>query len=120
MTEFGWRLWTCVSPGDFDAYHRAWWRMIKPVIFPVAAVAFLGSAALIWWRPEGVTAVLVWPRIRHARQPDGSLDPLYALTMRTHWIRGALITANGLLVFWMQWPFIVLSLWCTGAKRYNL
>jgi hypothetical protein len=49
MTQFGWRLWTYVAPDDFGAYHNAWWAMIKPVIFPVAAVAFFGAIALIWW-----------------------------------------------------------------------
>lgn len=60
MTQFGWRLWPYVAPGDFGAYHNAWWAMIKPVIFPVAGVAFLGAFALIWWRPAGVTAAPVW------------------------------------------------------------
>lgn len=122
MTQFGWRLWPYVSPSDFNAYHLAWWAMIKPVIFPVAAVAFLGSIALVWWRPEGVAAPLVWINLalqvatyattaifwarwqahtNYAKMPDGGLDPMYTLTMSTHWIRCAIITANGLLVFWM-------------------
>ena len=122
MTDFGWRLWPYVAPGDFDAYHGAWWSMIKPVIFPVAAIAFFGSIALIWLRPAGVTAAPVWINIvlqvatytltaafwgrwqgqmHHARLPDGSLDPLYLRTMSTHWIRGAFITASGCIVFWM-------------------
>jgi len=48
MAQFGWRLWPYVAPTDFNAYHAAWWAMIKPVIFPVAAGAVLGSFALIW------------------------------------------------------------------------
>jgi hypothetical protein len=122
MTQFGWRLWPYVAPNDFGAYHVAWWTMIKPVIFPVAAIAVLGSIALIWWRPEGVTAAPVWINIglqvatcmltvvlwarwqaqmHYAKLPDGSLDPTYVLAMSTHWIRAVLITLNGLTVFWM-------------------
>jgi hypothetical protein len=47
MTQFEWRLWTYVAPADIGAYHNAWWAMIKPVAFPVAGVAVLGSIALV-------------------------------------------------------------------------
>ena len=59
MTQFGWRLWTYVAPSDFERYHLAWWAMIKPVIFPVAAIAFFGSIAMLWWRPAGVSAAFM-------------------------------------------------------------
>jgi hypothetical protein len=122
MTQFGWRLWPYVAADDFGAYHGAWWAMIKPVIFPVAAVAFIGSIALVWWRPVGVTAIPVWLNIalqvltysltaafwgrwqaqtHFARLPGGALDPMYLRSMSTHWIRAALITFSGLVVFWM-------------------
>jgi hypothetical protein len=122
MTQFGWRLWPYVAPNDFEAYHGAWWAMIKPVIFPVAAVAFLGSIALIWIRPEGVSPTPIWINVvlqvatyaltaafwgrwqaqtHFARLPDGSLDAMYLRSMSTHWIRAAIITLNGLLAFWM-------------------
>jgi len=122
MTQFGWRLWTHVDPKDFPAYHNAWWAMIKPVIFPVAAVAFFGAIALVWWRPAGVTALPVWLNLglqvlvyvltaafwgrwqaqtHFARLPDGALDPMYLRAMSTHWIRATLITLSGLTVFWM-------------------
>src|SRR5215472_7037833 len=112
MTQLGWRLWQYVAPGDFDAYHHAWWAMIKPVVFPVGAVAFFGALALIWWRPAGVTAAPVWLNVviqvliyaltaalwgrwqaqtRFARLPDGALDATYLRAMNTHWIRATLI-----------------------------
>lgn len=96
--------------------------MIKPVIFPVAAIAVFGSIALVWWRPEGVTSTPIWLNIalhvatytltaalwgpwqaqtHFARLPSGSLDPMYVRAMSTHWIRATLITFNGLAVFWM-------------------
>ena len=122
MTQFGWRLWPYVAPADFGAYHNAWWAMIKPIVFPVAAVAFFGAFALIWWRPAGVTAAAVWLNIgiqlliyaltaifwgrwqaqtHFARLPDGGLDTTYVRAMSTHWIRAALVTLSGLIVFWM-------------------
>jgi hypothetical protein len=122
MTQFGWRLWPYVSPADFGAYHNAWWAMIKPVVFPVAGVTFVGSFALIWWRPAGVTAASVWLNVgiqvliyaltaafwgrwqaqtHYATLPGGGLDPMYMRAMSTHWIRATLITLSGLVVFWM-------------------
>lgn len=122
MTELGWRLWPYVAPDDFSAYHNAWWRMIKPVVFPVAAVAFFGAIILLWWRPAGVTATPVWINIalqvliysltvafwgrwqtqtHFARLPDGGLDPTYSRSMSTHWIRAMLSSLSGLVVFWM-------------------
>ena len=122
MTQLGWRLWPYVAPNDFSAYHNAWWAMIKPIVFPVAAVAFFGAIALIWCRPAGVTATPVWLNIalqvliyaltaafwgrwqahtHFARLPDGALDPMYLRSMSTHWIRATLITLSGLVVFWM-------------------
>jgi hypothetical protein len=122
MTQFGWRLWPYVAPVDFGKYHLAWWAMIKPVIFPVAAIAFLGSIAMLWWRPVGVSATALWlnfalqivtyattaafwarwqAQTHFAVMPDGSFDPMYALAMNTHWIRATIITLNGLVIFWM-------------------
>lgn len=122
MTQFGWRLWPYVAPGDFPAYHNAWWAMIKPVVFPVAGIAFCGAFALIWWRPAGVTSGPVWLNVaiqlliyaltaalwgrwqaqtHYARLPEGGLDPMYLRSMSTHWMRATLITLSGLLVFWM-------------------
>ena len=89
---------------------------------PAGQVAFFGSIAMIWLRPAGVTAAPVWLNValqvatyaataafwgrwqaqtHFARLPDGSLDSTYLRTMSTHWIRAAIITLNGLVVFWM-------------------
>ena len=82
---------------DFGAYHAAWWIRIKPFIFPVTTVAFLGSVSLVWLRPAGDTSTPVWlnvglqvliysftaafwrcwqARTQFARLPDGSLDAM--------------------------------------------
>ena len=123
MVQIGYRLWPYVSPGDFDAYHGAWCMKIIPVVFPVAGVALLGSIALIWWRPAGVTATAVWLNLgvqlvthastaafwarwqantHFAKLGDGTLDPMYARIIAAHWLRAALITLNGLVVLWMM------------------
>jgi hypothetical protein len=122
MTELGWRLWPYVAPSDFVAYHKAWWAMIKPVVFPVAAVAFFGAIALIWWRPVGVSSAAAWlnaaiqvliyaltaifwgrwqAQTQYATLPGGGLDPMYLRGMSTHWIRAVLITLSGVTVLWM-------------------
>jgi len=123
MVQIGYRLWPYVAPNDFDAYHGAWWLKIIPVVFPVAALALFGSMAMIWWRPSGVMPTPLWLNVilqlatpaltlalwgrwqaqtHFARLVDGTLDPTYARIMGTHWIRVALITANGLLALWMM------------------
>lgn len=121
MVQAGYRLWPYVAPGDFDAYHGAWWMKIIPVIFPVAGLGLFGSFAMLWWRPAGVAASLLWSNalvqlVTHAltiafwgrwqaathfaRLTDGTLDPIYVRIMDTHWIRAALITLSCLLVLW--------------------
>lgn len=127
MVQTGYRLWPLVGPAEFGVYHRTWWLRLIPVVFPVAGVALLASVALLWWRPPGVSAAAVWcsvglqllsylltaflwapwqARTSHARLPDGSLDPTYALIMDTHWIRVALLTASGLVSLWMLAQFM--------------
>jgi hypothetical protein len=123
MVQIGYRLWPYVAPADFDTYHLNWWLKIIPVIFPVAGLALAGSLGLIWWRPEGVDAASVWTNValqlvtgaltgafwarwqaqtHFAKLADGSLDPMYARIMNTHWLRVALITAQGVVALWMM------------------
>lgn len=63
MVQAGYRLWPYVAPGDFDAYHGAWWMKIIPVIFPVAGLGLFGSFAMLLWRPAGVAASLLWSNV---------------------------------------------------------
>jgi hypothetical protein len=122
MVHLGYWLWPRVAPADFGRYHGAWAIGILPVIFPQAAVAFVGSVAMLRWRPPhvpvwavrcgvvlqlvawGLTAVLWGPiqaNLHFATLPDGSLNPQFVLLFDTHWLRVALHTAFGVLLFWM-------------------
>ncbi len=43
------RLWTCVGPREFHAYHLAWWHSIWGVILGPAALVFLGASLMLWF-----------------------------------------------------------------------
>lgn len=113
-------LWSLVGPGEFEAYHWAWWRSIwGPVMVP-AGVVVIGSILMLWLRPPGVPSWAVWlgftveisigvgtaiwwgPLMARVGSPEtGLIAPLYRQLMLTHWIRVALVTGYGLLAAWM-------------------
>jgi hypothetical protein len=126
MTQFGYRLWAHIKPGEFAEYHDAWWRGwggLKPVVFPLGIVATLASLAQLRWRLPQVPSWLVWSnvvlimqawlltavlwaplqaRLKQTKREDGSLDTDYRRLMGTHWLRVALFTGCGILQFWMS------------------
>ena len=113
-------LWAFVGPRDIAAYHEEWWRSIWFVVIAPAGLVFLASALMLRMRPEGVpttsirlgfaleallllgTAAYWGPLMARLASPEtGLILPLYHELMLTHWIRVALVTAYGLLAFWM-------------------
>jgi hypothetical protein len=44
-------LWAFVGRGEWEAYHVAWWHSIWAVILGPGLLGFLGSWAMLWWRP---------------------------------------------------------------------
>jgi hypothetical protein len=115
-------LWTVVGRGEFTAYHEAWWHSIWGVILGPASLGLLGSLAMLRWQPPRVPLRAVWlgvaltvavllltavwwgplmARLTEAVDPYGSWTPEFRLLLSTHWLRVALVTAYGLLVFWM-------------------
>lgn len=114
------RLWPYVGKGEAYAYHIAWWHSIWGVLFVPAGLVLLGSIAMLWIRPEGISrrtgrvgfalqlAVYIvtgaWfaPLMARLATPDGGLSvPLYNLLMTTHWVRVALFTAYGAVCCYM-------------------
>ena len=110
------RLWPAVGRSASYAYHVAWWHSIWGVLFIPAGVVVLGSLALIWIRPEGVTRRDVWtgfslqmaiyavtgawfaPLMARLATPEEGLSlPLYHLMMNTHWVRFGLVMAYGVV-----------------------
>jgi hypothetical protein len=114
------RLWRYVGARDFWAYHIAWWHSIWGVIFFPAGLVFVGSLLMLWLRPPGVPRWAVWLGVglqvllylltalwwgplmaRLATRETGLLLPLYHELMVSHWLRVAIVTAYGVLAFWM-------------------
>jgi hypothetical protein len=60
LAQLNWELWVHVGRAEFEAYHLAWWHGIWWAIFPIAAIALLGSFAELKWRPAEVPAWMVW------------------------------------------------------------
>ncbi len=115
-------LWVVVGRGEFEAYHQAWWHSIWGVILGPGLFGLLGAWAMLWWPPRRVSARAVWlgialqvavylltaiwwgplmARLGEVVDPSGTPTPLFRLLLWTHWLRVALITAYGLLMFWM-------------------
>jgi hypothetical protein len=110
------RLWPSIGRGEAYAYHVAWWHSIWGVLFIPAGVVVLGSLALIWIRPQGISRRDGWtgfslqmaiyvvtgawfaPLMARLATPEGGLSlPLYHLMMNTHWVRFALVMAYGVV-----------------------
>jgi hypothetical protein len=115
-------LWAVVGPGEFAAYHEAWWHSIWGVILGPAGLGLAGAVAMLWWRPPRVPVREVWlgatlnvavflltlvwwaplmARLTQAVDSTGAWTADFRLLLSTHWLRVALITAYGLLMFWM-------------------
>jgi hypothetical protein len=114
------RLWPYVGRQEAYAYHIAWWHSIWGVLFIPAGVVLVGSLAILWIRPEGISRrsakagfslqVLIYvitgawfaPLMARLATPDSGLSlPLYHVLMTTHWVRVALFTAYGLVCCYM-------------------
>jgi hypothetical protein len=115
-------LWAFVGPAEFQAYHEAWWHSIWGVILEPGGVGFTGAVAMLWWRPPRVSLRAVWvgvllqvavylltavwwaplmARLAQAVDPSGVQTADFRLLLSTHWLRVALFTAYGLLMFGM-------------------
>ena len=129
-------LWAFVGPRDLATYHMEWWRSIWFVVLVPAGLVFLASAVMLRMRPEGVpistlklgfalegvlllgTAGYWGPLMARLATPEGGLIlPLYHQLMLTHWIRVALVTAYGLLAFWMLVKSMMATDRAAGAVR---
>jgi hypothetical protein len=49
-----WPLFAYVGPKEFEAYHQAWWRGIRYILFVPSGAAFAGTILLLQWTPAGV------------------------------------------------------------------
>ena len=106
-----WPLFGYVGRTEFEAYHQAWWRGIRYILFIPSGLTFAGGLYLLFARPAGVPQWLialafgmyvlmyaltaVWWGPEQAKLTD-PLSPRLALIIRTHWARTALVTGYAL------------------------
>ena len=106
---------------DLDAFRRVQathWRKLAYWVFAPVGLSLAGAIALIWYHPAGsppwaiwgnlvcqllshVLTALMWGRWQAALSTDplGAQGPFLEKTLRTHWIRTALVTAYALILF---------------------
>lgn len=118
--------WAFIPTADFGQAQGDHFVRLFIVVFPQATLATISALALLRWRPPGIPRAALWlglgiqlslwlltallwgrwqGQIALGDAPPGSLGPanveLYHLLVATHWLRVALITSYGILVFWM-------------------
>jgi hypothetical protein len=106
-----WPLFGFVGRNEFEAYHAAWWRGIRYVIFVPSVLTLLGIILLLRFPPTGVPTGILWAGLalyiaiygltavwwgpQQARLTDTS-SPRFGLILRTHWLRTALVSSYAL------------------------
>lgn len=99
---------------DYQAAHM---QRITVVVLPAMAVELLTAAGLVWWRPFGLPAWLVWTGLvlviliwastgliqapLHQSLAGGFDAALHRRLVATNWLRTALWTLRAALVLWM-------------------
>jgi hypothetical protein len=106
-----WPLFAYVGPSEFEAYHQAWWRGIRYILFVPSGLVFVGGILLLLVRPAGVPEWLlalgfgmyvltyaltaVWFGPEQARLTDPMSSRLATIN-NSHWVRTALVSGYGL------------------------
>ena len=108
-----WPLFGSVGQNEFDAYHRAWWRGIRYILFVPSGLTFVGAILLMRWTPGGVPRWILWtalaqyiltyvltaiwwgPQQAELTRTD---TPRFKLIVKTHWVRTALVTGYGVFM----------------------
>ena len=108
-------LWPLVDAQHFHDYHLTWWHDMWPSFAPVVLM-FLGSVALLWLRPPGISKWLLWlgvllqvtvhtltaffwaPIQAAMATPQGMSIVKYQQLTDTHWWRVAFFCAYAVLM----------------------
>jgi hypothetical protein len=119
-------LWSDVSSKDFPSFQADHLQHLFYVVFPQAGLAALIAVVMLWWRPPHVPVWALWLAVAlqaawiigtviwwgqwqaQLATPVGPLPAmgppnaaLFQQLLATHWIRVAIISAAGVLAFWM-------------------
>jgi hypothetical protein len=114
------RSWKLVPPEAFHRIQAAHWHKLPYWVLLPAGLAWVGSIALIWYRPSSSPVWAVWCALgfltaSHAltallwgqwqaklsKDQLGPASPYLIKFLSTHWIRTMLINAYGLtLLIW--------------------
>lgn len=109
--------WKLVDPAAFWRIQGTHWRKLPYWVFGPVGLGFLGSIALIWYRPANSPGWAAWSALgcqvlshsltaamwgpwqaRLSKDPLGSQSPYLVKILSTHWIRTLLINAYGVIL----------------------
>jgi hypothetical protein len=110
-------VWALIGEHEWRAYHDAHKRRLPGTAFVPHGLGIVGSTLLVGWPPDGVAVWLVWLalalpitmaaataaywaplQIRLSTRLD---RPLLRRLLATHWIRVALVSAHGVVMWWI-------------------
>jgi hypothetical protein len=110
-------VWALVGAREWRAYHEAHKRRLLGTVFVPHGMGIVGSALLVAWPPDRVAAWMVWLAVAlpltmavataaywaplQLRLLTGLDRSLLRRLLATHWIRVALISAHGALMWWI-------------------
>jgi hypothetical protein len=110
-------VWPLVGEHEWRAYHDAHKRRLPGVVFVPHCLGIVGSALLVGWPPDRVAVWLVWLALvipvtmvaetsaywapLQIRLPARLDRLLLRRLLATHWIRVALISAHGAVMWWI-------------------
>jgi hypothetical protein len=102
-----WPIFVYVGPNEFEAYHLAWWRGIRYVIFVPSGLTLVGTILLLRFTPSGVPHGILWaalglyvltylltavwwgPQQMKLKDPHA---PQFGVILKTHWVRTTLVS----------------------------
>jgi hypothetical protein len=102
-----WPLFAYVGRNEFEAYHQAWWRGIRYILFVPSGLTLIGMAFLLKWTPPGVPLWTIWTSLGlyilmyvltavwwgpQQAKLTCTDTPQFDLIVKTHWARTALVT----------------------------
>lgn len=110
-------LFARVGSEPFPAYQAEHMTRITWIVFPAMTVELVAAVLLVWWRPPGLPAWLVWTGLGlvaliwgstgllqvplHRTLTDGFDAAAHQRLVATNWIRTAAWSARAGLVLWM-------------------
>jgi hypothetical protein len=120
------KSWKLLDSKTFAAVQDVHWKKLPYWVFIPVGLAFIGSISLFWYHPNSVPIWKIWLafgfqflshtltgafwgrwQAKLSRDDLGGASPYLGLILKTHWVRTALTTAYGLILFSMAFQSLL-------------